>query len=77
MLSLTLMPAFGVLSPNRSASSNLNRRKCIYSYCNLICQGSLISVGAPSGLKRKGRGRDVEGDVGEKTRRRGRRENCN
>ena len=38
------MPTFGSISPNWVALSGHNKR-CAQSYCNLICQGWLISTG--------------------------------
>ena len=50
------------LSPNQTALSRLSRR-CSLSYCNLICQGLLISMGGLpfSEEKRRGDQRNGEG----------------
>jgi hypothetical protein len=58
-LTLTTLSDFGSLF-NWAASSSLNRR-CAFSYCNLICQGWLISMGGLPSFEEKGR-RDGWGD---------------
>lgn len=64
--SLIQLPAFGPLSPNWTALSSLNRRWCTLSYCNLIGQGGLISIGGLpfSKEKRKEEERGKEGEKG-------------
>jgi hypothetical protein len=41
-LALTRLPALGPVLPNWAA---LSRRRSVQSYCNLTCQGKLLSVG--------------------------------
>jgi hypothetical protein len=62
-LSLTLLLAFGTLSHSWVTLPSLNRRRCAQFYCNLICQGWLISMGGLSFSEEKWRawGGDGEG----------------
>ena len=74
-LSLTLLPAFGMLSSYCVALSSLNRRGGAKLYCNLIYHDWLTYIGGQPFSEEKERGIDGQ-RVGGKTGMRGGRGNC-
>ena len=66
---MILLLAFGTLSHSWVTLPSLNRRRCAQFYCNLICQGWLISMG---GLPFYEETEEVDGEWGGEGRQRGR-----
>ena len=73
--SLTLLPTFGTLCPFRVASSSFSRR-CVYSYCILMCQVQLISMGELQFSEKKGRKSGYRVEERQRTWRKGERKHC-
>jgi len=76
-LALTTLPAFGSLSPYWDVLPSLNIGKCAWSYCNLICQGYVISMEGLLFSKEKRKGGSGKGWLEGGTGRKGRRGHCN